>query len=93
MYNLKKGDKLFCHTVCIIQDFKNSISSTTVGKIYSIIDIESEKYNNQLIYKLKIINDYGYDHFFYVHTYHKFFIQLKEMRKDKINQINKTNNL
>lgn len=87
---LKKGDRLFCHTICPIQDFKDGGSTTTVGKIYTIIDIETEKYNNDIIEKLKIIDDYNYVHYFYIHTYHRFFTELKEMRKNKIEQINKS---
>ena len=86
---LKKGDKIVCHTICPIQDFRDGNSTTTVGKIYTIIDIEIEKYNDNIIEKLKIIDDYDYVHYFYTHTYHRFFTGLKEMRKNKIEQLNK----
>lgn len=80
------GDKIYCHTRCIMPDKK---VVTTIGKVYIIRYIEQDG-------TFMIFNDFGDSHFFYImkkngKSYLDYFYTLKDMRKIKIGKINESN--
>ena len=71
------GDKLYCHTVCRMTI--NKIRATTIGKEYIVI----EKFDDELM----IINDYNQEHFFEYKNLNKWFWDIRELRKIKLEKI------
>lgn len=80
--NLKKGDKLMCiYTINNIMD----MPLFEEGKTYEILDIQDDEVClNHNLYA----NEYGY---FYIDFVQRNFKTLKEIRKKKLNKINKKN--
>lgn len=82
--DIKVGDKIVCHTICIVEGTEKS---TTVGKFYTILGL---RYDNQFY----IIDDCNDTHYFYdkgsldKNDYKKWFYPpLKQQRKDKLKKL------
>ena len=73
---MKVGDNLYCHSVCKMGDGR---ITTTVGNTYIILYIELDN-------SFMIIDDNGDEHFFN-ENYQKWFWDLRELRKNKLKQI------
>lgn len=79
---LNIGDKLRCHTSCIMDDGE---VSTTKGEYYDIIQLSPDY--------LTIVDDNGYHHMYSLdkdeYYYEYWFTNIKESRLKKLNKINK----
>lgn len=80
---LKLHDKIYCHTICTMNDTKES--TTTIGKYYSIEYMDDEEF--------VIKDDYNQDHFFHLNKksmsyYRKWFSpSLKTLRLEKLKKL------
>jgi len=76
----KAGDILYCHTPCIMNI--SGEKSTTKGEKYEIDGIFDEQFT--------IMDDSNHQHFFDIEKYKEYFyLNIKEIRKDKLKKINK----
>lgn len=92
---MKIGDKLYCHKKLVMNNVNRDVN-TTEGKYYTIVDIRPVVSENRQ--KIKIINDNGSDHLFdtskYGKSYYKqWFYTENDIRKLKMDKLNKLNNL
>lgn len=71
------GDRLYCHTNCVM---KGGGETTTVGRFYIVIGLEDDSF--------MIKNDDNDEHFFEYDDYNKWFWDIRELRKNKLKQIN-----
>lgn len=82
---LNIGDKLLCHTNCIMED--DDDIATTKGKYYDIVQITTDY--------LTIVDDNDYNHMYSLdkdeYFYEKWFTNIKESRFKKLNKIIKNN--
>ena len=75
---MKTGDKLIC--------IKNNNVNHTKNKIYDIIEVRESKAELYETYYI-ISNDLGQS-IFYIDTLNKYFIPLKQQRKQKLEKLN-----